>query len=901
MSWFASLGGGGASLLGTPAPISPAQLMQAAIKGDAEDVAKLLNSGADCNHRGDFGATPLIRASEQGHTPVVALLLRHKSKVNAQDDNGDSALLWACRMGHIDAVRALLAAGADPGLTNSQGTNAMDAALEARNLLGRPEVSELLVGHRRVAGCDHSGSGDGGSSSGGGADGRAAATAAAEDGRGGSQASAGASGVGAGADEAAPPSPGGASANDSAPPSAASSTAPSPARPQAADGSTPTIAAPVLRLRREDWAQDRNYPQCHLCKESFTVFKRRHHCRICGLVFCEKCTSNSLTAVADGGQPRLAEGEEEKEKDKEGGGAGGGGGFGGPLGFFGGGGGNPVAPTVIRVRVCSACAALHAAQPFAQSVGQGVWRLDEKSRGHTETRDVGSSGLASSFADRMRHAAAPALAHIKTAVALARATSYEASSGLKTAQLPPTAAAGASGGAAGASGADVTSAVADLADGAAGSASGSGAAGDEEQRGSSGGDDAASGRSDFSIGDGGRAEGSSEPPSPSARPTDGDMKGAGGGPSLPAGLVGETTGGGASHGDSGGVATSSCKRAGSLGGASSARRGSLPVRLPGQMGDGESERDDAGGGGGGAEGGTNAGAETVSQSDTELAKPFAGADGGSDGSGGADRVPRHRRSNSTPQLPPAALAQYQGGGGGVLGGGVPQEKILQRGGTYKAVNPEVPGIPIPDPTPESVASRDEHQARLDGWRELRLRQAVWSQLQVLPSVPSRWQGTLELFATRAADSLTPDPNASINSILKIKTLGEHPQALKSADEPHATSYTLRATHSLRAPLCFFLHLARSSLLRIFSHTPSAPCNRCSDQPTLMPPLRVCARSWRLPCRLPLRRRPRLPAQARAQVHAHRARVAAHPPPQAASRARVGRLLLLARRPSPARG
>ena len=71
-----------------------------------------------------------------------------------------------------------------------------------------------------------------------------------------------------------------------------------------------------------------------------------------GLVFCEKCTSSSLTAVADGGQPRLAEGEEDKDKEgKEGGG-----GFGGSFGFFGGGGSGPVAPTVIRVRVCSACA-----------------------------------------------------------------------------------------------------------------------------------------------------------------------------------------------------------------------------------------------------------------------------------------------------------------------------------------------------------------------------------------------------------------------------------------------------------------------------------------------------------------------------------------------------------------
>ena len=46
-------------------------------------------------------------------------------------------------------ARVLLAEGADAGLTNNQGNDSLDAANEARNLLGRPEVSELLLGHRR--------------------------------------------------------------------------------------------------------------------------------------------------------------------------------------------------------------------------------------------------------------------------------------------------------------------------------------------------------------------------------------------------------------------------------------------------------------------------------------------------------------------------------------------------------------------------------------------------------------------------------------------------------------------------------------------------------------------------------------------------------------------------------
>ena len=53
----------------------------------------------------------------------------------------------------------------------------------------------------------------------------------------------------------------------------------------------------MLRLHREAWTHDRNYPQCHLCKATFTWTNRRHHCRICGLVFCEKCTSGSVSTA----------------------------------------------------------------------------------------------------------------------------------------------------------------------------------------------------------------------------------------------------------------------------------------------------------------------------------------------------------------------------------------------------------------------------------------------------------------------------------------------------------------------------------------------------------------------------------------------------------------------------
>jgi hypothetical protein len=38
---------------------------------------------------------------------------------------------------------------------------------------------------------------------------------------------------------------------------------------------------------------------------------------------------------------------------------------------------------------------------------------------------------------------------------------------------------------------------------------------------------------------------------------------------------------------------------------------------------------------------------------------------------------------------------------------------------------------------------------------MRLRHAIWSQLSLSPELPTQWQGTLEVLATRAADSLRP--------------------------------------------------------------------------------------------------------------------------------------------------
>jgi FYVE zinc finger len=55
------------------------------------------------------------------------------------------------------------------------------------------------------------------------------------------------------------------------------------------------------------WLADRLAPACFTCEARFSLFVRRHHCRMCGLIFCESCLERiTLPARLAGVQPRSA-------------------------------------------------------------------------------------------------------------------------------------------------------------------------------------------------------------------------------------------------------------------------------------------------------------------------------------------------------------------------------------------------------------------------------------------------------------------------------------------------------------------------------------------------------------------------------------------------------------------
>ncbi|KAF8517300.1 hypothetical protein BU17DRAFT_50059 [Hysterangium stoloniferum] len=62
---------------------------------------------------------------------------------------------------------------------------------------------------------------------------------------------------------------------------------------------TASVSKVIRRIRgeglsRDYWMDDANAKECYDCKSVFTTWRRKHHCRICGQIFCSRCASNII-------------------------------------------------------------------------------------------------------------------------------------------------------------------------------------------------------------------------------------------------------------------------------------------------------------------------------------------------------------------------------------------------------------------------------------------------------------------------------------------------------------------------------------------------------------------------------------------------------------------------------
>eukprot|EP00899_Mesostigma_viride_P021374 jgi/Mesvir1/29238/Mv11419-RA.1 len=85
----------------------------AAERGDAELVKKMIADGADVNSRSEKTLrTALHGAAALGHKAVVAVLLRHGAFTDEKDKYGRTALDHSALKGHVEIVDMLIKAGA---------------------------------------------------------------------------------------------------------------------------------------------------------------------------------------------------------------------------------------------------------------------------------------------------------------------------------------------------------------------------------------------------------------------------------------------------------------------------------------------------------------------------------------------------------------------------------------------------------------------------------------------------------------------------------------------------------------------------------------------------------------------------------------------------------------------
>lgn len=122
------------------------RLVDAIVVGDTAGVRAALRAGADPEHPGGEGATPLYLAAVSGHAQIARLLLSAGARPDTESGGAGSEgtpLCAAACWGHIGAVRELLAHGADPNLREDHGTGR--TALEWAREGGHTETAELLA------------------------------------------------------------------------------------------------------------------------------------------------------------------------------------------------------------------------------------------------------------------------------------------------------------------------------------------------------------------------------------------------------------------------------------------------------------------------------------------------------------------------------------------------------------------------------------------------------------------------------------------------------------------------------------------------------------------------------------------------------------------------------------
>jgi ankyrin repeat protein len=112
--------------------------------GDATEVRRLLDAGADVSLANNYGATPMGLAAEVADTEILKLLLDAGANVDSPNPEGQTALMTVARTGNVAAAELLLERGAAVDAREGFGGQTALMWAAARR---HPEMIEILVAH----------------------------------------------------------------------------------------------------------------------------------------------------------------------------------------------------------------------------------------------------------------------------------------------------------------------------------------------------------------------------------------------------------------------------------------------------------------------------------------------------------------------------------------------------------------------------------------------------------------------------------------------------------------------------------------------------------------------------------------------------------------------------------
>ncbi len=119
-------------------------LQWAVYEGNAAEVSRLLDAGADVSIANNYGATPMSLAAEVADTPILERLLDAGADPDSPNAEGQTALMTVARTGNVEAASLLLEHGAKVDAREHWGGQSALMWASARR---HPQMMALLIEH----------------------------------------------------------------------------------------------------------------------------------------------------------------------------------------------------------------------------------------------------------------------------------------------------------------------------------------------------------------------------------------------------------------------------------------------------------------------------------------------------------------------------------------------------------------------------------------------------------------------------------------------------------------------------------------------------------------------------------------------------------------------------------